>query len=319
MLDKRTTNIPEDAAGRVAMDDAVIVHLITHGGVFHADDVFSTAFLEYLFSKKAPNMVSYEIHRVNDYELDALRETIEAAGDYYIVYDIGLGEFDHHQENSPVRDVVEGGGDIAIPYAAFGRLWLHYGHNLFHDTEIVSEIDRMFVSHLDAQDNGVYTNPLSFAIKAMNPNWDDDTDPTICFNKAVIIAYNLLYRIFNNYRSKLNASEFIDEALKSVEDGVMVLDRFVPYKHHTKGNPDVDFVIYPSARNSDWNIGTVITSDGGEFSNKCLLPSSWVEADDRYKPDGMTFCHKNRFIAAFKTKDQALAAAKLASAAYRNG
>ena len=48
--------------------------------------------------------------------------------------------------------------------------------------------------------------------------------------------------------------------IKEFQDGVMVLDRFVPYKHHTKGNPDVDFVIYPSARNSDWNIGTVITS-----------------------------------------------------------
>ena len=68
----------------------------THGGKFHADDVFSTALLKILF----PN-INVERGFVVPENFDG------------IIYDIGFGEFDHHQENSPVRE-------SGTPYASFG-------------------------------------------------------------------------------------------------------------------------------------------------------------------------------------------------------
>src|SRR5690554_5270603 len=75
----------------------------THSGKFHSDDVFSAALLTYL----NPN-----IDIIRDYDIP---EDFEG-----IVFDIGGGKFDHHQEGALVRD-------NGIPYAAFGLLWKEFG------------------------------------------------------------------------------------------------------------------------------------------------------------------------------------------------
>ena len=92
--------------------------LITHAGCYHADDVLSTAFLEILLNREAtyeekPESGKIQIIRVNKIE------DIEVYKMTDIVYDIGFGEFDHHQKNKPIRP-------NGIPYAAFGLLWQRY-------------------------------------------------------------------------------------------------------------------------------------------------------------------------------------------------
>ena len=81
----------------------------THGGKFHADDVFSSALLLYINPE-------ISITRGNSVPDDFTG----------IVFDIGRGEFDHHQKDSRVRE-------NGIPYAAFGLLWEELG------TEILGE------------------------------------------------------------------------------------------------------------------------------------------------------------------------------------
>lgn len=76
---------------------------LTHGGRFHADDVFSAALLKLLNP-------SVQIIRVFD-----VPENFDG-----LVFDIGWGRFDHHQKNAPVRP-------NGVPYAAFGLLWKEFG------------------------------------------------------------------------------------------------------------------------------------------------------------------------------------------------
>lgn len=78
---------------------------ITHAGRFHLDDVMATAFLKSF----QPEL---EIVRVEDYEGEPM--------DDEIVYDVGFGEFDHHQEE-PRLD------ERGVPYSAFGLLFEVYG------------------------------------------------------------------------------------------------------------------------------------------------------------------------------------------------
>lgn len=256
------------------------------------------------------------VHRVVEADIPKLQQTILEAGEDYIVFDIGHGCFDHHQDDSPCR---EGTDDApGIPYASFGRLWNRWGKNIFNNDDILDEFDRAFVQPIDAHDNGLSVNPLSVAIASMNPNWNETGDANTSFEMAVDMVSDILASMFRSYAAKLDAYEYVMAAAINAEDHVMILERFAPYKQYTKGSVDIDFVIWPSKRNSDWNIGTILAEDGGAFSSKYLLPEAWVDAADRYKPDGMTFCHKARFIAAFKTKEQALAAAKIASAACRD-
>ena len=71
----------------------------THGGKFHADDVFSTALLQIL----RPDIQVTRGFVVPD-DFDG------------IVYDVGGGMFDHHSEPRECRP-------NGVPYAAFGLLW----------------------------------------------------------------------------------------------------------------------------------------------------------------------------------------------------
>lgn len=81
--------------------------VITHGGKFHADDVFSTALLKLFYIKVKKSSNKLKVERV----LDVTEEDKKN----YVVYDIGAGEYDHHQEDSPIRE-------NDVPYAAFGLL-----------------------------------------------------------------------------------------------------------------------------------------------------------------------------------------------------
>ena len=80
----------------------------THGGKFHADDVFSAALLFYI----NPEITILRGNRVPD-DFDG------------IVFDIGRGAYDHHQRDSRVRE-------NGVPYAAFGLLWEAVGVVRWH-------------------------------------------------------------------------------------------------------------------------------------------------------------------------------------------
>ena len=72
----------------------------THGGKFHADDVFATALLMIVRP-----------------DIKVTRGFVVPDGFDGIVYDVGCGMFDHHQEPRESRP-------NGVPYAAFGLLWL---------------------------------------------------------------------------------------------------------------------------------------------------------------------------------------------------
>ena len=100
----------------------------THGGKFHADDVFSSALLLYL----NPQITITRGNRVPE-------------GYDGIVFDIGRGRYDHHQRDSRVRE-------NGVPYAAFGLLWEELGGEILGGT-LAQRFDEEFVQPLDNNDN----------------------------------------------------------------------------------------------------------------------------------------------------------------------
>ncbi len=91
---------------------------VTHDSKFHADDVFSTIFLEKVFK----NITLYRAKEIN-------------ASLYpdKIIYDIGFGEFDHHQADSKVRE-------NKVKYCSFGKLFEKYGKDYLKSLN-VKDID----------------------------------------------------------------------------------------------------------------------------------------------------------------------------------
>ena len=107
---------------------------LTHCGTMHADEVFATAFLSFLFDVR--------LARVKEITDDDRKRDV-------IIYDIGYGKFDHHQEDGRVRE-------NGIKYAAFGLLFDYYGKEFLEEAkrEIKAMNDRSLKSE-ERQDQAI--------------------------------------------------------------------------------------------------------------------------------------------------------------------
>lgn len=282
----------EEFYGALKKYDTIVA--VTHPGVFHADDVFAAAFLA-LFKEYFPRHTGITpawIEIVRSANLD------KYTYDNCIVFDIGLGKFDHHQTNSEIRP--ESTDENPLPYAAFGLLWGELAPLVFDD-DFVKRFDESFVQAIDLQDNGVARNPLSLTISAMNPLWDSNGNPDTEFSKARTFAEEVLEMHFNMYFSNKRCESHIEKCIENQQrSGVISMATYMPASNYLKTHhPDIWFTVYPSNRNP------------GEFcvmavdSTQHVLPKTWLETP----PEGMTFCHKALFLAQFKTREQALTAA----------
>ena len=198
-----------------------LANVVTHGGVFHADEVLATIIL----SKVLGDITVLRTSKVP-----------EGLSDNVIVYDIGFGRFDHHQKG--------GNGTRAngVPYAAVGLIWKEYGHKLVENTvnpELVwNLIDRDLIQGVDATDNGAMPKSGSIAhnmsfsniISSFNPTWDCAEDPDEAFIKAVEFAETVFENTLKNATAKAKAQKIVEEAIEKSQEHIMVLDRFVPWQ-----------------------------------------------------------------------------------------
>lgn len=266
----------------------------THAGRFHADDVFSTALLRMLWPE-------IKIQRV-----------IEAPKNVdSIVYDMGRGEFDHHQEDAPVRD-------NGVPYAAFGLLWREFGPVLLTSKcaadkiqEVVQRFDESFVQPLDLDDNTGCGNMLASIIGAFNPYWDENIDGDRNFWQAVQFAQTVLERKLGFLCSQFRADMVVEEAMKKMEDAVVKLPVYAPWKSVIVRS-EAQFVIYPSQRGGFCAQAVPGKEEG---SLRCPFPASWAGKEDSALEDashisGLRFCHKGRFLVAGDTEKSCITACK---------
>lgn len=285
---------------------------ITHGGVFHADDVLATAILELALGNVA-------VCRVMEVPANV------APG--VIVYDIGGGEFDHHQRGG--NGVRENG----VPYASAGLVWRAFGMRILGEShagkKVWNFVDRDLVQGVDAADNGFDTalsNPVrqltfSHMVSLLNPV--GDSDPA-CFDEAFVCAVDfalgVLKRIINEAEYKLKTSASVERAIECSRDHIMILQRFVPWKDAllASSNPMADeifFVVYPSQRYGyNWQC-VPKTLDGCD--QRMPVPERWrgLSGADLQIETGVadaTFCHASGFMGAADSLAGVLAITKLA-------
>lgn len=287
-------------------------NLITHAGTFHADDVFATAFL----TKIIDNPVLY---RINNYSNDIKTDAI--------VYDIGGGEFDHHQINAKVREENFKYSSIGLLFEKFGEKYIR---TLVDDNieEIVCEIDKNLIKQIDAIDNGVFpyieceynVTLLSDIISLFNPTWDDKTDRDELFLNAVKLAEFIFDREVNKIISKIKARDKVIEAIKENDGSILYLEEFMPFKDFIleSTNPkalDIKFVIFPSIRGG-FTVHTVPTSKLIRDPRlRFPVSISGLRDEELRNKTGIktaTFVHADGFIGAAETLEDAFLLANYA-------
>lgn len=292
--------------------DINAANLITHAGTFHADDVFATAFL----TKIIDNPVLY---RINNYSNDIKTDAI--------VYDIGGGEFDHHQINAKVREENFKYSSIGLLFEKFGEKYIR---TLVDDNieEIVCEIEKNLIKQIDAIDNGIFpyieceynVTLLSDIISLFNPTWDDKTDRDELFLNAVKLAEFIFDREVNKIISKIKARDKVIEAIKENDGSILYLEEFMPFKDFIleSTNPkalDIKFVIFPSIRGG-FTVHTVPTSKLiREPRLRFPVSISGLRDEELRNKTGIktaTFVHADGFIGAAETLEDAFLLANYA-------
>ena len=256
----------------------------THSGKFHADDVFSAALLLYL----NPEIMITRGNRVPE-DFDG------------IVFDIGRGQYDHHQKDSRIRE-------NGIPYAAFGLLWEELGADILGE-DLAQRFDEAFVQPLDNNDNTGEKNELATLIGNFNPTWDAEGSNDEAFFQAVSVAGMILENKFERFRGNERADKRVEEIYAHHEQAVhdrekhrddariLILPEFVPCQKFLS-ETEIAFVIFPSNRG-----GYCIQPQKKEYSMnyKCSFPVEWLglENEELAVATGLKsagFCHKGGFL-----------------------
>ena len=276
----------------------------THGGKFHADDVFSAALLLYLNPE-------IQIERGNQ-----VPENYEG-----IVFDVGRGAYDHHQKDSRVRE-------NGIPYAAFGLLWEVLGAEILGE-DLAVQFDESFVQPLDQNDNTGEKNELATLIGNFNPTWDSKGGTDEAFFQAVSVAGMILENKFQRYFGNERADKRVEEVLRvheadlktgrvpAEQEKILILPEFVPCQKHLS-ETKIAFVIFPSNRG-----GYCIQPQKREYSMnyKCSFPEEWLglEKEALEEVTGLesaSFCHKGGFLMTTGTLEDAVKACKISLHAF---
>ncbi len=255
----------------------------THNGVFHADDVFSSALLLLLNP--------------------AIRiERGSAVPGHYdgIVFDIGAGQFDHHQAGRRIR----GNG---IPYAAFGLLWEAYGCLVLED-EDARQFDENFIQPLDESDNTGKYHVLAQCVSGWNPQWNElDVDETERFEGAVAWARQLLEAKFRTIRAQREAFVQVRIWMQGQSGFILWLHKAMPWKEAVRGTEFL-YVCYPSVRGG--YVIQAVPKDDNELKLKKPFPTEWCgktpeELRTLTGIETFSFCHNSGFLCVADTREDA--------------
>lgn len=277
---------------------------ITHSGTMHTDEVFATAFLD-LYKK------DITLIRLPQIDIDKIEKDV-------LVYDIGRGKYDHHQDDAKTRE-------NGIKYSSFGLLFQEFGKEYLKQLkiedieEVFNTIDKELVEGIDAVDNGVFpeinanfkVKTLDDIIKACNPSFGSNQDENEQFIKAVGIAKIIFQEIIHNIVGKVKAKKIILQKLKVTEKDYLELEEYIPYEETILKNEEgnhILFALYPSNRGG-WGIKTIKKSTEDK-TDRLSFPENWagLENKELEKITGIkdvTFCHSGRFLMTCKTKEAA--------------
>ena len=282
--------------------------IVTHSGNFQADDIFAVAILLLALGE-------CQVVRSRDKDEIALADYVVDVG---MIYDPAKNRFDHHQPGGA------GERPNSIPYASCGLVWKEYGEKLAGGKEEADLIDTNLMQPLDAHDNGVAIADYRFKdvrtysvidfMYSFKPIHGSEEELYRAFMQLVRIAQELLVREIAKAKNIVAGEAEVRKAYEASQDKrILILSEELPWRRVLSDRLEVMFVVYPR---NDGRWGVHAVQDVG-YTSRQPLPAPWGGKTDRELQElsgvsDAVFCHKGLFTAAAKTKEGAMALAKLA-------
>ena len=293
--------------------------IVTHDGVFHADEVTACAFLRHFG----------EIVRTRDPEIvnDPDNLVLDVGG----IHDPENNRFDHHQKGGA------GARPDGVPYSSVGALLASKPHREFilrHHNISAGDMDEAYellekelIRGIDAVDNGYRPAGLakhpcpsmtvSRVVSTMNPGWYEPKSQSINrFYEAVL----LMGSVIQNLLGEISARKYVREAFEENPHATKVkfLSRYLPWQTvAVREYPELLYVVFPSASAQGRWMVQAVPKEVGKYDLRKPFPEAWwakkpEELTQMTGIEGLTFVHANGFIASAKTFAVAMKVAALA-------
>nr|QBK93978.1 MAG: uncharacterized protein LCPAC406_02920 [Pithovirus LCPAC406] len=296
------------------MDKFILVG--THSGRFHADEVTAAAIISLIY----PNI---KLVRTRDkLKLSFCDILIDVGG----VYDPKLLKFDHHQDDCQEFYSEE----KTVPMSSAGMVYKHYGPLFLaklqseFNQELLELFYERFIKEIDIIDNGVHIEqdfyiktgvssivhmlnyPDSTNDKMQMERFKEATDYVTNVMKITIRSLDISIRTSQNDIIKIKEA-YSDRYQHDSEGRILVLKgkcstwtaSFKKFRKDVQ-NENVQFVIFQSK--DKWKTGTITI---GPHRRRSL------NNEEVRSLSSFVFVHKERFIAEFGTKEDAIKAAVL--------
>lgn len=274
----------------------------THDGPFHADDVMAFALVRAFRDPSAVAVRTRDLAKIAAADL-----AVDVGG----IYAPEAGRFDHHQ--SSYQGPLSAAGMVLEWLISTGALPDSLGERLRTGV----------MCYLDDVDNGrVAPSPsvpcFPRIVDALNQPASTHEQFDAAYLQAVAFAEAWLKGILAEHAKLELARQRVRAAMEeAARRGLRYLDlaEYLPWKepYFEAGGADhpTDYVLHPGTDGS-WRI-VAIPPRLGSFEQKRPLPEAWAGLIDEALEaitgiEGSVFCHKNRFIAVFRTREAALLA-----------
>lgn len=291
------------------------IKIVTHDSRFHADDIFSIATLSLVYKGKI------NVKRTRDEKLIQEADIVLDVGG---VYDADKKRFDHHQkEGAGVRE-------NGIPYASFGLIWKHFGHELCSG-RVWEYIENKIVQPIDAGDNGVSTFDVKeqygvspylapTMLYSFMPSWKENKTFDEAFYDAVDIVKKILEREILRAEHSFESEEIILADYEKAEDKrIIILDKKYSFSDEDIGRAlhdkeEVLYFIKYREEHDQWSV-KAMRKEPDDFSTRKPFPREWAGLSDAELQkvsgvDDAVFCHRGVFLVVSKSLEGAISLAK---------
>ena len=270
------------------------IQVVTHSGVFHADEVFACALLCIAYGQENVSIIRTRDAKVLD--LATSEEdtwVVDVGGDF----NPSMLNFDHHMRDFNVLN-------------SFGNKLSSFGmvvEALLRRTLFIEVKDSLleFSNRVDMLDNGVQkAEDLSF-ISVFNSYSESEY---LSFYSALHTAISYLRSLINKWKEERIINMRLNDSLGNMtEDGIIYNTDYIPVDERANVIPEAKLVVYKS-KAGVFNIQSVNVGETKDFSVRCPAPEAWrgLRDDELIRASGglpLTFCHAGGFLTVTSTDD----------------
>ena len=270
------------------------IQVVTHDGVFHADEVFACALLCIAYGRDNVGIIRSRDSKVLEV---ATKNKDTWTIDVGNSYDPEMLNFDHHMRDFDLTN------SFGNKLSSFGMVVEELLRRSFFSEVRQQLLD--FSNKVDLMDNGVKkAEDLSF-ISVLNSYSDNEV---INFYSALETAISYLRSLINKWKEERIINLRLNDSLGNMtEDGIIYNTDYIPVDERANAIPEAKLVVYKNKAGT-YNIQSVNVGETKDFSVRCPAPSKWLGLRDNelIRASGglpLTFCHVGGFLTVTSTDE----------------